>query len=174
MSDVERPQAGEGPDGADVPSPTEVDWGGDRIESGERDGGLRVQSVMWIGVGLFGVIVGQIYGGLTHEQAGATLLTAAGVLSLILGVYSALPRRHAHDVDALAARRRQAREHVQIVPPERDGAWFPHASIWPFALGVGVFLVANGLLLGLWLFVPAIAFLAFAVVGWIVETRYRT
>jgi hypothetical protein len=58
-------------------------------------------------------------------------------------------------------------------PPGDEEPWFPAASGWPFALGIGLFLMANGLLLGLWLLFPAAAFLAYAIAGFIQQSRVR-
>jgi len=58
--------------------------------------------------------------------------------------------------------------------PEDEQPWFPTASGWPFALALGIVLVANGLLLGLWLLLPAAAFLGFAVGGFIRQSRLRS
>ena len=58
-------------------------------------------------------------------------------------------------------------------PAGDEEPWFPAASGWPFALGGALVLVANGLLLGLWLLLPAAALLAYALAGFIQQSRVR-
>lgn len=51
--------------------------------------------------------------------------------------------------------------------------YLPHASIWPFAMGVGAFVVANGPALGLWALLPGAVLLGAAVLGFCRQSRYR-
>lgn len=52
------------------------------------------------------------------------------------------------------------------------------SSLWPLTLGLGLLLVANGFVLGLWLLVPGAALVLRGLVGVFTErpspTRYRT
>lgn len=176
-SDVgQDPREGQ-PGAAEHDGQGDVSWGGTFAESNERVGGTHVQAMFWAGIGLFLVVAGQIYGALSREQAGTILFTAAGILAFIVAAYLAFPRRHVVSgprSQAMTARIREAREEPEQLPSTPESAWFPHSSIWPFAVGVGALLVANGLLLGLWLLLPAFAFLLFAVIGWLIQSRYRT
>ena len=123
--------------------------------------GFAIQSKIFLGVGAFLAIMAISYGLLSYEWAGTTMIALASGLVLTVGAY-------------LGWRR------PALVVPKGDEAegpndpWFPAASAWPFAMAVGLVLVANGLLLGLWLLLPAGAFLAFAIAGFIRQSRYRT
>ena len=48
---------------------------------------------------------------------------------------------------------------------------FPNSSIWPFVLGMGLFLVVLSLVFGLWLLAPGFALVISALVGVTVESR---
>ena len=51
--------------------------------------------------------------------------------------------------------------------------YLPHASVWPFAIGLGAATLANGLVLGLWVIVPGLALMALGLGGFVRQTRRR-
>ena len=51
--------------------------------------------------------------------------------------------------------------------------YLPHASVWPFAIGLGVATIANGLVLGIWVVIPGLGILALGIGGWVLQTRRR-
>jgi hypothetical protein len=111
---------------------------------------------MFGGLAVFLVAVSIGYGAWTREYAGATLLLLSGGLTGTCGAYLGWRRP----------------------PPgpghgDADHPWFPDASIWPFAVGASIALVANGLLLGLWLLLPAAAVLAASLGGFAAQSRRR-
>ena len=54
-----------------------------------------------------------------------------------------------------------------------DEEWLPHASIWPFWIGLGAAFAAGGLAMSPWLVVPGVFVLLIGVVGWSRQSRYR-
>jgi multisubunit Na+/H+ antiporter MnhC subunit len=58
-------------------------------------------------------------------------------------------------------------------PAEVHEHYLPHASVWPFAIGLGAATLANGLVLGLWVIVPGAALMAFGFGGFVRQTRRR-
>ena len=48
---------------------------------------------------------------------------------------------------------------------------FPASSIWPFVLGMGLFLMVLSLVFGLWLMAPGVALVVSAAIGVTVESR---
>ena len=48
---------------------------------------------------------------------------------------------------------------------------FPASSIWPFVLGMGLFLMVLSIVFGLWLIAPGAALVVSAVIGVTVESR---
>lgn len=138
-----------------------------RDDAGRTDDspGFDTQAQMLTGIGLFLFVISLVYGFLSKEAAGTTMLVLAGGLVTLTAAYLGLHKPRETSVDE----------------PERahhiDGSaepWFPHASIWPFTIGVGAVLVGNGLLLGLWLTLPAAAVLGAAVIGFIHQSRQRS
>ena len=125
--------------------------------------GFAVQARIFAAVGVFLTIVSIGYGALTSEWAGTTMLALTGALVFTIGAYVGWTKPP-HGTSVAEAQG----------PHEDDQPWFPAASGWPFALAVGIVLVANGLLLGVWLFLPAAAFMAFALAGFIRQSRYRS
>ena len=49
------------------------------------------------------------------------------------------------------------------------GSGAVESSLWPLVLGVGIMLVANGFVLGLWLLVPGLALVLRGLVGMVTE-----
>lgn len=130
--------------------------------------GRATQARLFGGVGVFILLIALLYWFVSYEHAGSTLLALAAVLALTTAAYVAWPRPggggHGGD-DGGHAREPGHDPH--------DGVWFPEASIWPFAIGAGMALIANGLLLGRWLVIPAAVFLAWALAGMIRQGRHR-
>jgi Cytochrome c oxidase subunit IV len=58
-------------------------------------------------------------------------------------------------------------------PAEVHEHYLPHASLWPFAIGLGAATLANGLVLGLWVIVPGAALMALGLGGFVRQTRRR-
>lgn len=124
--------------------------------------GWRLQTRIFGGVAAFIGLIGVIYWFVSYEHAGSTFLILTAAMTLITGAYVGFPRKAIPDTG----------DHEPGHDPH-DGVWFPEASIWPFAIGAGMVLVANGLLLGIWLLIPAAAFLAWALAGMIRQGRHR-
>jgi hypothetical protein len=116
---------------------------------------FTVQARMFGGLAAFLVAVSIGYGVWTREYAGTVLLLLTGALAGLCGAYL-----------GWRPRQRGAGGHA-------DEPWFPSGSIWPFAIGAGAALVANGLLLGLWLALPAGVALAAAIGGFAAQSRRR-
>lgn len=107
-------------------------------------------------VGAFVAVLAAIYWFTSYEEAGTALLVLASALSLWSAAYL---RRHGAS------------------PPDDDEAetaYLPHESVWPFVIGLGVFLALNGLLVGGWFFVPGVAVLALGLAGWLRQSRARS
>jgi hypothetical protein len=135
-----------------------------RDDAGREDDspGFDIQARIFALIGTFLTAIAIFYGFLTYEWAGTVMLSLASGLAFTIGAYVGWKKPpHAASVD-------EAEEGHGAEDP-----WFPAASGWPFALGIGVVLVANGLLLGLWLLLPAAAFLAYALAGFIQQSRVR-
>jgi hypothetical protein len=74
----------------------------------------------------------------------------------------------------LVERRGGLREELDPADYEdREALFLPHASLRPFWVGAGAVLMAAGLPLGAWLFLPGVVLLAIGLVGMVEEGRRR-
>lgn len=133
----------------------------ERVDTGAGDPGRRellVQTRMFLGIGVVVAVMAGIYLVVSYEEAGSVMLVLAASLSLVCGVYLwvQLRRTGTHDHG------------------EREELYLPHASIWPFWIGVAAFLITNGLILGIWFLVPGALVLVAALAGMIRQSRART
>ncbi|CAN5544110.1 hypothetical protein BH20ACT2_BH20ACT2_05500 [soil metagenome] len=129
-------------------------------DAAKRDPGFGVERTVFVGLGVALVVSAVAYGLLSSEDAGTTMLLLAGALALTVGIYLWVQMRAGISPAADA-----------IGDPA--GPWFPHSSWWPFGVGVGAWLVCNGLILGTWALIPGAMVLALTVVGFIAQTRTR-
>lgn len=118
-----------------------------------------VPARVFLAIGGFVLVIAVIYWATAYEEAGTALLVLAAALSLWCGAYLWLQQRSPAD------------EHDH--PGHEEPAFLPHASPWPFVMGVGAFLLANGFLVGGWFFTPGAAVLALGVGGFVRESRAR-
>jgi hypothetical protein len=121
--------------------------------------GMRVEARMYLAIAAFLAVALVIYLLASYEWAGVVLLLVGAVMGVFMGGY--LERQARVRVDAAA-----------VGPPE-GGEYLPHASIWPFGLGMGALLMANGLALGLWAVLPGAALMAGSVWGFARQSKHR-
>lgn len=127
-----------------------------------HDGGRRetvVQVRIFAAIGVAVTAMAAIYALTAYEDAGTTMLVLAAGLSFTCGAYLYVQIR-ATEAGAADA--------------SSDDLYLPHESIWPFWVGVGVFLISNGLLLGTWFLVPGVLVLLFGVAGFVRQSRARS
>lgn len=118
-----------------------------------------VPAGVFVGIGVVIGVLTVVYGVFASEEAGKALLTLAVAFCLWIGAYLWLRSRPAAEGEG-----------------DRDdgGVYLPHASVWPFGIGVGAFMLANGLLIGGWFFVPGVAVTVLSLAGFVRQTRTRT
>jgi cobalamin synthase len=112
---------------------------------------------MFLGVGAFVLVIAVVYWVTSYEEAGTALLVLAAALSLWCGAYLWLWQRGPADEGA---------------EPEAE-AFLPASSPWPFLMGVGAFLLANGLIVGGWFALPGAAVLTAGIGGFVRQSRAR-
>ena len=122
-------------------------------------GDVRVAGRIFLGVAAVVAFIGAIYWFVSYEDAGTTLLALASGLALLTGSY-------------LFVQDRKGRTAAVVADP--GGHYLPEASIWPFGIGVGVFLAANGLILGPPWTIPGVVLVATSVGGLVRQSRWRT
>jgi hypothetical protein len=120
---------------------------------------------VFVSIGVFVAVIAAIYAGTAYEGAGTVMLIVASVLALWVGSFLWLKEREqeaagegGHEPEALAS---------------SDAHYLPHASAWPFAIGLGAATLANGLVLGLWVIVPGVTLMAIGIGGFVRQTRRR-
>ena len=126
-------------------------------ESREPEG-LSVQWRMFAAIAAFIGLIALVYWYASYEHAGTTLLALAAGLALVCGAYLFIQDRGRPGQPAHAA---------------DEELYLPHASIWPFGLGVGALLMANGLALGLWAVLPGAALMAGSIWGFARQSKRR-
>lgn len=135
----------------------------DPTADGERRETL-VQIRMFVGIGTVVSVMAAIYAASAYEDAGTVMLVLAAGLSFTCGIYLYLQFRASTPAPGAAP----------STAAGHEAMYLPHASIWPFWIGVGAFLISNGLLLGTWFLVPGVVVLVFGLVGFIRQSRARS
>jgi hypothetical protein len=130
--------------------------------------GMRVQARMYLVIAAFLALAFVIYLLASYEWAGTVLLLVGAVMGVFMGGY--LERQARLRTDPAVAERAGGAGIQEALEGE---AYLPHASIWPFGLGVGALLMANGLALGLWAVLPGAALTAGSVWGFVRQTKRR-
>ena len=119
---------------------------------------VTIQSRIFLAIGAAVAVMTVIYVLASYEEAGSVMLALAACLSLVCGTYLWFHARREPGDD----------------PVREDGMYLPHASIWPFWIGVAAFLVTNGLVLGIWFLVPGALLMLGGVVGFVRQSRARS
>jgi hypothetical protein len=125
---------------------------------------VRIEALFLLGVAAFFGVVGVIYWFWAYEQGGTIMLVGTTALGFLPGSYY-----------LWWSRRMKPRPEDRPDATMEDGAGvigsFPGSSIWPFVLGMGLFLMVLSIVFGLWLIAPGIALVISAVVGVTAESR---
>ncbi|HUY64740.1 MAG TPA: cytochrome c oxidase subunit 4 [Acidimicrobiales bacterium] len=125
---------------------------------------MRIEALIMIGVALFFAMTGVIYWFWGYEQGGTVMLIGTTALGLLPGTYY-----------YWWSRRMKPRPEDRPDATMEEGAGvigaFPDSSVWPFVLGMGLFLVVLSVVFGLWLLAPGFALVVSAAVGVTAESR---
>jgi hypothetical protein len=125
---------------------------------------MRHEALFLVGVAAFFGIIDVVYWFWGYEQSGTAMLVGTILLGLVPGSYY-----------FWWSRRMKPRPEDKPDAPIEEGAGvigsFPGSSVWPFVLGMGLFLVVLSVVFGLWLLAPGGALVISAAVGVTVESR---
>jgi hypothetical protein len=125
---------------------------------------VRIEALFLLGVALFFSITAVGYWFWGYEQSGTMMLIGTVALGLVPGSYY-----------YWWSRRMKPRPEDRPDASIEEGAGvigtFPDSSVWPFVLGMGLFLVMLAIVFGLWLLAPGLALVLSAAVGATVESR---
>lgn len=130
----------------------------------QRTDGGKVEARIFLAVATVIGLATVVYWFWSYEDAGSVMLLLATIAALMIGGYLTLQARRFPD---------PAEPSVEGAPADISGMYLPHASIWPFGIGVGAMLLANGLALGRWATVPGLLIVVAALAGFVRQSRHR-
>jgi hypothetical protein len=110
---------------------------------------------MFIGIAVFMSVIGVVYWFVSYEPAGTTMLGLSAALAALCGAYLRVQY--------------EGRDRA----PAPDDHYLPHASPWPFGVGLGAMLAVNGLIVGLGFAIPGVIVLGISIGGLLSESRRR-
>jgi Cytochrome c oxidase subunit IV len=131
----------------------------------------RTAPRLFLGVAAFMTVVAVVYWFTSYEQAGTAMLGLSAALAALIGAYLEFQDRYGtYDTRRHAAADTRRAEAIDVEDRE---LYLPHASVWPFGIGVGAVLASNGLILGFAYAVPGAVVIAVSIVGFIRQSRAR-
>jgi hypothetical protein len=152
-------------------------------EAGAPVDDRKVPARVFLAIGAFVTVLAVIYWSTAYEESGTVMLLLTAVLGLWIATYLWLHTRSVGGpvADAGAGPGTEVgRPGPGVDEPVPVGTgmtapepYLPHASAWPFAIGLGAATIANGLVLGLWVIVPGVALLVLGIGGFVRQTRRR-
>ena len=113
---------------------------------------------IFFGVAAFMALIGVVYWFASYEPAGTVMLGLAATLAAFCGVY-------------LRVQGESTANAGHASPAETE--YLPHSSVWPFGIGLGAWLTASGIIVGLAFAVPGMVVLALALAGFVSQSRRR-
>jgi len=125
---------------------------------------VRIEALFLIGIALFFGLVGTVYWFWGYDQGGTMMLAGTTALGLLPGSYYLWWSRRMKP-------RPEDRTDASIEEGHGVIGSFPNSSIWPFVLGMGLFLIVLSLVFGLWLLAPGFSLVISALIGVTVESR---
>jgi len=111
---------------------------------------------MFAGISVFMAVIGIVYWFASYEPAGTVMLALAAALAGLCGIYL-----------------RVELGRTEAEAGHEEDPYLPHTSVWPFGIGLGALLAANGAIVGLAFAIPGLVLLMFAIVGFIGQSRRR-
>ena len=112
---------------------------------------------MFLGIAVFMTVIGVVYWFASYEPAGTVMLGLAAALAALCGVYLRI----------------QSEPAASSETHDEDEHYLPESSMWPFGIGLGALLAANGLIIGLGFAIPGIVVLGASVAGFVSQSRRR-
>ncbi len=117
---------------------------------------MRVVGRAYLALGALVAVMTALYWFTSYESAGTAMLVLAAGLALFIGLYLARTARR-----------------TTVHAGDETAPYLPHASAWPFFVGVAALVTLNGLALGLWALVPGAIALTGALIGYAGQSRRR-
>lgn len=125
---------------------------------------MRQEGRLLIGLGIFFGVICAVYWLWSHEDAGGVMLFGGMLMGFLPGSYY-----------FWWSRRMKSRPEDRSDATIADGAGvisaFPGSSIFPFVLGMGCFLSVLAMVFGIWLALPGVGLVLWALLGATAEGR---
>lgn len=131
---------------------------------------MRVETELTLFTALFVTALGVLYWFTSYENAGTTLLVIGGIAYAMMCGYLLIQAVRLHHS---GTSRPEDRERGEAAEGAGEVGYFPAATVWPAAIGLGAVLVGLGLVFGVWFIVIGVIVLAGAVIGYAVEAQAR-
>ena len=125
---------------------------------------MRIEALFLIGIAVFFGLVGTVYWFWAYEQGGTMMLAGTTLLGLLPGSYYLWWSYRMKP-------RPEDRDDATIEEGSGVIGSFPNSSVWPFVLGMGLFLIVLAAVFGIWLLAPGFALVISAGIGVTVESR---
>ncbi len=125
---------------------------------------MRIEALFLLGVALFFSVTAIVYWFWGYEPSGTMMLIGTVLLGFVPGTYYYWWSRRMKP-------RPEDRSEASIGEGAGVVGSFPDSSVWPFVLGMGLFLVMLSAVFGLWFLAPGLALVVSAAVGVTVESR---
>jgi len=123
---------------------------------------MRTEWKLFAAVAGFLAVTSAAYWFVSYEDAGTTMLAMAlAAMALVAGWFGAQSRK--------VGLRPEDRADARPEDGAGDLGYFPSLSIWPFVIGAGAVVIANGLAFGVWLGLAGGAIVLVGLVGYAVE-----
>jgi hypothetical protein len=155
-----------------TPQPATEDEGGTQVAGGraavEPPKGVPTESKLFASIGAFYLLIGIIYAVTAYEWAGVVLLLLGAAFAFTIAGFMAW------NVRGVQYQAEDSEWGPGDGPPTHEGLYLPHTSIWPVGIAIGAALVAAGVAIGWWVWLPGAALLAHSVIGFAAQSRDRT
>lgn len=125
---------------------------------------MKVESLFYLGITAFFILIGTIYWFTSYEDAGTTMLAASSLLGLLAGGYLLFQARKFPP-------RPEDRPDATLAEGAGRVDRFPASTVWPFVFGFGATVLATGFVFGVWVVLGGAIVLVFGVIGMIRQSR---
>jgi hypothetical protein len=131
---------------------------------------MTIATKLTLGVALFLAVLAAIYWFTSYEDAGTAMLSLGAVAYIILGGYLGFNVRRMLKAHVVLS---EDQENATPAGHTEPVGYFPAASVWPAAMGLGVVILGLGLVFGYWFLVLGGILVFGAVIGYAVEAEAR-
>jgi hypothetical protein len=153
-------------------TPMTEDEGGAEVTGGtsavEPARGVPTETRIYAAIGGFYLVLAIVYGITSREPAGTAMLLGAAIFALVTGAYFALKLR------GVQAETEADEWPTPTDPPQHEGLYLPHTSVWPIGIGVGAAITLAGIPIGWWFCLPGVILLIHSIIGFATQSRDRT